>query len=97
MGSFKGTVNGKALETWRLREFAGVDSQTGLAQWYKEDGTKTTSYNQAEIRFQNTSALPKFTGGVNTRLEYKGAYIDALFSFAGGIVYMIIGQVILME
>ncbi|MCA4791755.1 SusC/RagA family TonB-linked outer membrane protein [Myroides odoratimimus] len=84
LGSFKGTVNGKALETWRLREFAGVDSQTGLAQWYKEDGTKTTSYNQAEIRFQNTSALPKFTGGVNTRLEYKGAYIDALFSFAGG-------------
>ncbi|MEK6506810.1 SusC/RagA family TonB-linked outer membrane protein [Myroides sp. C4067] len=84
LGSFKATVNGKAIETWRLKEFAGVDPQTGLAQWYKADGTKTSNYNQAETRFQNTSALPKVTGGLSTHLNYKGFYLDALFTFATG-------------
>ncbi|MGL4584673.1 MAG: SusC/RagA family TonB-linked outer membrane protein [Flavobacterium sp.] len=84
LGSFKATVNGKALDTWSLKEFAGVDPQTGLAQWYKADGTKTTNYNQAEARFQNTSALPKVTGGLSTRVDYKGFYLDALFTFAAG-------------
>ncbi|SHL05448.1 SusC/RagA family TonB-linked outer membrane protein [Myroides odoratimimus] len=82
--SFKGTVEGKALETWRLKEYAGVDAQTGLAQWYMADGTKTTNHNAAEFRFQNTSALPKVTGAVNTHVDFKGFYVDALFSFAAG-------------
>ncbi|MDM1396410.1 SusC/RagA family TonB-linked outer membrane protein [Myroides odoratimimus] len=82
--SFKGTVEGKALETWRLKEYAGVDAQTGLAQWYMADGTKTTNHNAAEFRFQNTSALPKVTGAINTHIDFKGFYVDALFSFAAG-------------
>ncbi|APA91234.1 MULTISPECIES: SusC/RagA family TonB-linked outer membrane protein [Myroides] len=84
LGSFKGTEEGKALEEWRLKEYAGVDAQTGLAQWYMADGSKTTNYNAAETRYQNKSALPKLTGAVNTHIEYKGVYLDALFSFATG-------------
>lgn len=83
-GSFKGTVEGKALEEWRVKEYAGVDAQTGLAQWYMADGTKTSNYNAAEDRFQNTSALPKVTGGITTHIDFKGFYLDALFSFATG-------------
>ncbi|MGL4584675.1 MAG: SusC/RagA family TonB-linked outer membrane protein [Flavobacterium sp.] len=84
LSSYKGTVEGKAIDTWRLKEYAGVDPQTGLAQWYMADGTKTSNYNAAETRYQNTSALPKVTGAVNTHLDYKGFYLDAVFSFAAG-------------
>ncbi|MTG98783.1 SusC/RagA family TonB-linked outer membrane protein [Myroides sp. BIT-d1] len=84
LGSYNAIEEGKAYGTWYLREYAGVDAQTGNAQWYKADGTKTTNYNEAEVRYQNTSALPKVTGGVNTHVDYKGFYMDALFSFAAG-------------
>ncbi|WP_418887959.1 SusC/RagA family TonB-linked outer membrane protein [Myroides oncorhynchi] len=84
LGSFKGTAEGKILEEWRLKEYAGVDAQTGLAQWYMADGTKTSNYNAAETRYLNTSALPKVTGAINTHIDYKGFYLDALFSFAAG-------------
>jgi len=84
VGNYNATVEGKAIGTWYLKEYAGVDSQTGMAQWYKADGTKTTNYGQAEKRFQDASALPKVTGGVNTHIDYKGFYADALFTFATG-------------
>src|SRR5690606_33121944 len=30
------------------------------------------------------SALPKVTGGFNTHIDFKGFYVDALFTFATG-------------
>lgn len=84
ISSYTATVEGKAFGTWYLREYAGVDPQTGNALWYAADGSKTSNYNAAEKRFQNTSALPKVTGGFNTHVDYKGFYLDALFTFATG-------------
>lgn len=84
LSSFTGTVEGKPYGTWYMPEYAGVDPQTGSAQWYAADGSKTSSYSNAERRFQNTSALPKVTGGFNTHVDFKGFYLDALFSFATG-------------
>ncbi|WP_353101782.1 TonB-dependent receptor [Myroides odoratus] len=75
---------GRAINEWYMPNWAGVDPQTGAAQWYAADGTKTSNYGQAESRFQGASALPKVTGGVNTHIEYKGFYADALFTFATG-------------
>ncbi|AJA70302.1 SusC/RagA family TonB-linked outer membrane protein [Myroides odoratimimus] len=84
LGSYTALVEGKAVNTWRLKEYAGVNPENGLAQWYMADGSKTTNYNEAEQRFQNANALPKVTGGINTHLDYKGFYLDALFTFATG-------------
>ncbi|MEC4113719.1 SusC/RagA family TonB-linked outer membrane protein [Myroides pelagicus] len=84
IGGYNATMEGKAYGTWYLKEYAGVDAQTGNALWYKADGTTTANYNEAERRFQDTSALPKVTGGFNTHVDYKGFYLDALFSFALG-------------
>lgn len=84
LGSYNALVEGKAINTWRLREYAGVNPDNGLAQWYMADGSKTTNYNAAEERYQNESALPKVTGGINTHLDFKGFYLDALFTFATG-------------
>jgi TonB-linked SusC/RagA family outer membrane protein len=82
--SFTADKEGYKINEWYMPEYAGVDPQTGAAQWYKADGTKTTNYGQAESRFQGASALPKVSGGVNTHVEYKGFYVDALFTFATG-------------
>lgn len=82
--SFTADKEGHMINEWYMPDFAGVDPQTGAAQWYAADGTKTSNYGQAESRFQNASALPKVTGGINTHIEYKGFYVDALFSFATG-------------
>ncbi|SDH33645.1 SusC/RagA family TonB-linked outer membrane protein [Myroides phaeus] len=84
LSSFTGTVEGKPYATWYLPEYAGVDPQTGSALWYAADGNTTAVYSNAEKRFQNTSALPKVTGGFNTHVDFKGFYLDALFSFATG-------------
>ncbi|EHO04885.1 SusC/RagA family TonB-linked outer membrane protein [Myroides odoratimimus] len=83
-GAYTALVEGKAINTWYLKEYAGVNSQTGLAEWYMADGSRTTNYNAAEVRYQNASALPKLTGGINTHFDYKGFYLDALFTFATG-------------
>lgn len=82
--SYTADKEGHKINEWYMPEYAGVDSQTGLAQWYKADGTRTSKYGDAEKRFQGASALPKASGGVNTHVEYKGFYVDALFTFATG-------------
>ncbi|MEK6450164.1 MULTISPECIES: SusC/RagA family TonB-linked outer membrane protein [Myroides] len=84
LSSFTGTVEGKPYGTWYLPEYAGVDLQSGNPLWYTADGGTTSTHSDAEKRFQNTSALPKVTGGFNTHVDFKGFYLDALFSFATG-------------
>lgn len=81
---YQAILEGKPFEAWYLAEYAGVDSQTGSALWYMADGSTTDNFNRAEKRVQNTSALPKITGGVNTHVDFKGFYLDALFTFATG-------------
>ena len=82
--SFKATQEGKAINTWYLREYAGVDPDNGDALWYRADGTTTNKIAEAEYRFQNNSALPKVTGGIHTDFSYKGFNLSALFTFATG-------------
>ncbi len=81
---YQAVLEGKPFEAWYLAEYAGVDPQTGNALWYAADGSTTDNFNRAEKRVQNTSALPKITGAVNTHVDFKGFYLDALFTFATG-------------
>lgn len=69
---------------WYMPTWAGVDAQTGQPLWYDANNQKTSDYAKAESRFQGASALPKFTGGANVHLDYKGFYLDGLFTFTGG-------------
>lgn len=82
--SYTADKEGRAINEWYMPEYAGVDPQTGAAQWYDEKGEKTSVYGNAERRFQGASALPKVTGGINTHVDFKGFYLDALFTFATG-------------
>ncbi|MGS4345478.1 SusC/RagA family TonB-linked outer membrane protein [Myroides odoratus] len=82
--SYTADVKGHAVAEWYMPTWAGVDAQTGQPMWYDENNQKTSIYKDAESRFQGASALPKFTGGANLHVDYKGFYLDGMFTFAGG-------------
>ena len=62
----------KGHKVWYYRGFkyAGVDSETGKALYYKKDGSKSTSVADEDM-CDVGSAIPDFTYGITINLEYK--------------------------
>ncbi|HSO86373.1 MAG TPA: SusC/RagA family TonB-linked outer membrane protein [Draconibacterium sp.] len=77
---------GHPVYGWYMRKWAGVNSENGNAQWYKNgvDGEVTESYYAAKKEWQGESAIPKLTGGILTHADYKGFYLDLNLYYAGG-------------
>ena len=82
------TAVGYPYRNWYLREWAGVDSQTGTPLWFKvdEDGNKTVTgdYNQATRVLLDEVPVPKFNGAIGTNFTWKGFTLNANFTFAAG-------------
>lgn len=78
---------GRDMDEWYLREWAGVDPANGSPLWYTTDEngkhTTTDSYNKAD-RVYCGSAAPKFTGGWMNSFSYKGFTLTANFDFVYG-------------
>ena len=57
---------------WYLVGYAGVDSATGKALWYKNSSEEetTTTFGSAS-RYNQGSALPKFIGSIKNSVSYK--------------------------
>jgi len=73
--------------TYYAPDWAGVNPQTGEAQYYNLDGSVTTTYNVNTQSTTNSGSLyPTFTGGFNTSLSYKGITASALFSFVSNVM-----------
>ena len=82
---------GQDIFTWNMPIWAGVDPETGSPTWEKvlEDGTKeiTTTYSEATFQNAGTSS-PKFQGGLNTMLSWKGFTLSATGNFIyGNMIY----------
>jgi TonB-linked SusC/RagA family outer membrane protein len=81
-------VEGYELNAWYMREWAGVDPDTGDPLWYMDDGnggrTTTNQYNQADRYYQGASALPTVTAGINTRIDVMDFYVSANIYYSGG-------------
>ncbi|MEG1616279.1 MAG: TonB-dependent receptor [Bacteroidales bacterium] len=80
---------GEAYHTFYMKEYAGVDVQTGKPLWYKgtEGKETTTNYNEAGQRIVG-KADPKLTGGFGVKASYKGFDLGLDFSYkVGGKVY----------
>ena len=82
---------GQDIFTWNMPIWAGVDPETGSPTWEKvlEDGTKeiTTVYSEATFQNAGTSS-PKFQGGLNTMLSWKGITLSATGNFIyGNMIY----------
>jgi hypothetical protein len=91
-------VVGNSLYEWYLREWAGVDEQTGEAMWYKDildgegnptgDRETTKEYDEA-TRYELGQSIPDFYGGLTNTFIIMD---DLTFSFqfywsVGGKVY----------
>lgn len=80
-------AEGHQVYEWYMRDWAGVDPDNGDALWYvnKDESDETTNEaSQAERRFQGKNRLPRYTGGVSTRLDFKNFFLEGQLYFAGG-------------
>lgn len=82
---------GQDIFTWNMPIWAGVDPETGSPTWEKvlEDGTKEITTTYAEATFQNAgTSSPKFQGGLNTMVSWKGITLSATGNFIyGNMIY----------
>jgi TonB-linked SusC/RagA family outer membrane protein len=80
---------GRPYRQFYMKEYAGVNRETGKPLWYlNESGDETTSnYNDAAKRYVG-SADPKVLGGFGTNLSWKGMDFGIAFNYRlGGKVY----------
>lgn len=86
-------AEGLDVYSWRLKEFAGVDQETGLSLYYKNTfddngnwtGTETTTdYSKADYYVNNKSTMPKWFGGFGTTVNAYGFDFSINCSFALG-------------
>ena len=82
---------GYPIDTYYIPEWAGVNPDNGLPQWYKDDasGNKVVTSNYAEAKYYKLgSAAPKLFGGINTNIQWKKFDFAASFGYAlGGQIY----------
>lgn len=80
---------GRSYNQFYMKEWAGVDSETGQGLWYEgTEGDKvTTNYNKAGRRYLGT-ADPKIFGGFSTSFTVYNFDLNAAFSYKiGGKLY----------
>ncbi|MFZ4261849.1 SusC/RagA family TonB-linked outer membrane protein [Sphingobacterium sp. HJSM2_6] len=87
---------GLPVDTYYMKEWAGVNPDNGLPLWYKvekdADGNetaRTTTSNYSAATFQKLgNAAPKLFGGFSTYLSYKAFDLNANFGYSiGGKTY----------
>lgn len=83
------TEVGYPIYQFKMKEYAGVDPDTGEAMWYlNEEGDETTkNYNQAAKRYLG-SPNPDFAGSISTSLSWKGLDLSVQMNYSiGGKIY----------
>ena len=79
---------GRDIDSWYMRKWAGVNPENGAPQWEiinatTGEKTLTSNYNTASLQFVGTST-PKYQGGFNTQLGFKGLTLAANLAFSKG-------------
>ena len=79
---------GLSADTYYLREWAGVDPETGAPQWFTTDANGnrvvTKNYAQADEVALDKRATPKVFGSFSTTIAYKGFDLNAVFGYSLG-------------
>lgn len=78
---------GHPVGVFYLQEWAGVDSDTGLPQWYVVDdnGNRSITNNYAQATRQYVgSAQPDFFGGFTNNFSYAGFDLSVFFQYVYG-------------
>ncbi|MBC5993637.1 SusC/RagA family TonB-linked outer membrane protein [Pontibacter cellulosilyticus] len=74
---------GEPIRSFYLRDYEGVDPQTGRPLWKDGEGGVTGSYNAAP-RMIVGNAEPDFYGGLNNTFKWKGIELSAFIYFIEG-------------
>ena len=84
--NWKRTDENHKISEWYLREYAGVNPQTGLPMWWKDSThqEKTSDASKAKKHWTGYSSVPTYSGGVTLHADAWGVYMDANLYFAGG-------------
>ena len=86
---------GLPLNTFYLKQYAGVDKETGLSQWYMDvtdasgavSKETTTNYNAASY-YLCGDPIPDIYGGFGTSLTWRGLDVAVAFTYQiGGTAY----------
>lgn len=87
-GELKRFSEGRDIDSWYMRKWAGVDSENGAPLWEVIDPetgevSTTSDYNAASLQFVGT-ATPKLQGGLSSFVSYKGFTLNATAAFITG-------------
>ena len=74
---------GSPYRQFYMREFAGVNQETGLAQYYTADGGLTENYEEAELR-RVGQADPKVFGAFGINAQGYGFDFSMQFNYRAG-------------
>jgi TonB-linked SusC/RagA family outer membrane protein len=85
-------VEGQDRYQFYIQEYAGVNSATGAAMWYKdildEDenviGRELTENYSEATRYEQGSALPDYFGGLTNTFSFKGLEFSFFFYYSMG-------------
>ncbi len=88
-GSYQIIEEGRPYRQFKMKEFAGVDAETGKALYYlNEEGDETTDSWLAAAKRYVGSADPKFIGAFGLNADGYGFDLSLTFNYrAGGKVY----------
>ncbi|WP_219848009.1 SusC/RagA family TonB-linked outer membrane protein [Sphingobacterium gobiense] len=86
---------GRPVDTYYMREWAGVNPDNGAPMWYKTETNtegnevRTTTSNYADATLTELGkAAPDLYGGLSTALKYKQFDLGAVFGYSiGGKIY----------
>ena len=76
-----GIIVGKPIGIKKLFQDGGVDPATGKYWLLDSKGNPTTNPNGLTDQLALLSTLPKYYGGLNNTISYKGFQLDFLFQF----------------
>lgn len=75
---------GQAANSIYLVRYAGVDSETGEALYYKKDGKTTTNQYDPNDKVIVGKFDPPYFGGLTTSVRYKALEASVLFTYSFG-------------
>ncbi|KMQ66251.1 TonB-dependent receptor [Chryseobacterium angstadtii] len=72
---------GGTINEWNLVPYLGVNPNTGNELYLDSNGAVSEQALDKDRRKTGKNYFPKYTGGFGINSEYKGFFLDALFSF----------------
>lgn len=79
---------GHELYGWYMQEWRGVDPDNGDPLWTAEDGSVTNEYSKAKVDWLGSSPTPKFSGGLQNVVSFKGFSLGSnIFFLYGNKIY----------